>query len=188
MDGDADATNPRRHSYQGGSFEIGRRNNAIIGNLEDQVISAILLRQQRVQPFTHVPLGGRHRKTALDQLLRFGGQALAVLASTLGKLTLELRLDVTDQQVRHQGSFDINDIKSPPSRLLRLPLRRLGELLDHTVALELGDMVDEQHAVEVVDLVLQHRGEQAVRLDLVRLAVEVGELDLHLRGPLDLLV
>src|SRR5262245_8245922 len=72
--------------------------------------------------------------------------------------------------------------------LLLGPLRRLGEFLDDAVALELGQVIDEQHAVEVVDLVLQAGGEQPVRLDLMRLAVEIREANLHERRPLDLLV
>src|ERR1041384_742755 len=86
------------------------------------------------------------------------------------------------------SSIDIDDIKWRFPRLLRLPLRRLGEFLDHAVALELGDVVDEKHAVGVIDLVLQHGREQTVRRDLLLVAGEIHEADFHFARPLHLLV
>src|SRR6476659_285165 len=68
----------------------------------------------------------------------------------------------------------------------RVALGRLGELLDHPVALQLRQVVDEQHAVELVDLVLDAGREQSAGLDLLLLAVEVAELHAHPVRPLDL--
>ena len=56
------------------------------------------------------------------------------------------------------------------------------------VALELRQVVDEQDAVQMVDLVLQAGREQPVRFDLVRLALKIEILDLHLRGAFDVIV
>src|SRR5438445_12781207 len=80
------------------------------------------------------------------------------------------------------GLFDERNLS------LRRVLGRLREFLDDAAALEPRDVVDEEHAVEVVDLVLQAGGEEAVRLQLLRLAVDIEILHPHLRGPLDLLV
>src|SRR5262245_66540181 len=67
------------------------------------------------------------------------------------------------------------------SELLGCPPCRLGEFLEHAVALELGQVIDEQNAVQVIDFVLQAGGEEAIGVDLARLslAIEVFPLDLR---------
>ena len=79
----------------------------------------------------------------------------------------EIRRAHEDQPERHRAD-------SSALLIARLAeLRRLGEFLDHAVALELRDVIDEQHAVEMVDLVLEQVASRPVGLDLLRLAVEI---------------
>src|SRR5262245_11568402 len=73
-------------------------------------------------------------------------------------------------------------------RFLGRLLRRLGELLDHAITLELGDVVDEQHAVEMVDLVLQAYREQPGSFHFFHFAGEVEVAHGHLGRALDLFV
>src|ERR1700751_1814571 len=81
----------------------------------------------------------------------------------------------------------------PPTKvssceLLGCPLRRLGEFLEHAVALELGQVIDEQNAVQVIDFVLQAGGEEPIGLDLARLSLTIEISHLHLRRTLDVAV
>src|SRR6478736_1826961 len=101
MDGGVDARSPRPRSCRAGSFEIRRRDLAIIRNFENQVIAAILLGHERIEPLSQVLLRRWRHEAALDQFLGLGGQAMPTLARALDELALELRLDVTDQQIGH---------------------------------------------------------------------------------------
>src|SRR5262245_24965703 len=66
-----------------------------------------------------------------------------------------------------------------------LPRRlcRLGELLDHAIALEARDAIDEQHAVQMIDLVLDAGGHQPLAVALPELALAVEVTDAYRLGP-----
>src|SRR5712691_9649668 len=89
-----------------------------------------------------------------------------------------LAFDIKDIIAEDLCPFGIS-LRNKPS--LRRTLRRLGELLEDAVALELGKVVDEQDAVEMVDLVLQAGGEEPIGLDLLRRTLEIEVFYLHLR-------
>src|SRR5262245_63506110 len=72
--------------------------------------------------------------------------------------------------------------------LLGCPLCRLGEFLEHAIALELGQVIDEQNAVQVIDFVLQAGSEKPIGLDLARLSLAIEIFHLHLRRTFDVAV
>ena len=78
-----------------------------------------------------------------------------------------------DAQRHCSGSVGSNGSRAQGRIVFDLAARRLGELLQHPLALQARNMINKKHAVEVVNLMLDAGSQQTLSLDFLVVAVPV---------------